>query len=270
MDAHQAVGMVAGHAGMQSAIRKAQVAGVGMTTVRSSNHFGAASAYTLMALDHDMAGIAMSNTDVVMNIPGGRGAVIGNNPLSYAIPAGKHPALVLDIAMSTVAGGKVHAAKVQGKPIPEGWLTDRDGLPTTDPNVFNVDGALTPFAAHKGYGLAMLVESFAGVLSGAALTSDILAWGKESAQACNEGHAFIAVDVKAMLPDGQFQTQTDELISRMKNAPNAQGSERTYVPGEMEWESEQAAREQGVPLTQMAVDSLKGLAEDVGEDAVFG
>ncbi len=269
MDAHLAVGMVASDAGMRTAIRKAQNTGVGMTTVRFSNHFGAASAYTLMALEYGMAGIAMSNTDVVMGIPGARGAQIGNNPLSYALPAGKHPALVLDIAMSTVSGGKVNSAKVRSKPIPEGWLTDGEGLPTTDPNVFLAEGALTPFGAHKGYGLAMLVESFAGVLAGAAMTSDILSWANESEAPCNEGHAFIAVDVATMMPDGQFEERTDELISRMKKAPRAKGSTRTYVPGEMEWECEGISKEHGVPLTQLAVENLNGLAEDIGEHPFF-
>lgn len=269
MDAHQAVGMVAGTRGMELAIAKAKTTGVGMATVRRSNHFGAASAYTLMCLDHGMVGIAMSNTDVVMSIPGGRGARIGNNPLSYAIPAKAHDPLVLDIAMSTVAGGKVASAKSRGKTIPDDWLTDADGLPTTDPNVFLDEGALTPFGAHKGYGLALLVESFAGVLAGAAMTTDILSWAKESHEVCDEGHAFIAIDVAAMMPDGQFEARTDELISRMKEAPKAKGSDRTYVPGEMEWESEAITREHGVALTQMAIDSLNGLAEDTGQSLLF-
>ena len=264
MDAHQAVGMVAGHAGMENAVLKARNTGLGMTTVRRSNHFGAASAYALMAADQGLAGIAMSNTDVVMNIPGGRGAAIGNNPLSYAIPAGKHPTLVLDIAMSTVSGGRVKDKKVRGKPIPPGWLTDRDGLPTTDPGVFNVDGALTPFSAHKGYGMALLVESLAGILAGAAITTDILSWASESSQACGGGHAFIAIDIAAMTPPGPHADRMDKLISQMKNVPKARDADRTFVPGEMEWECEQEALRHGVPLTQDAVDSLNGLARDIG------
>ena len=264
MDARRAVGMVAGRLGMDAAIDKARTTGVGMTTVRHSNHFGAASAYTLQTLDSSMAGIAMSNTDVVMNIPNGRGAMIGNNPLSYSIPASRNAPLVLDIAMSTVAGGKVASFKSQGKTIPNGWLTNGKGHPTTDPDVFLADGALTPFGAHKGYGLAMLVESFAGVLAGAAMTSDIISWAKESSEGCNEGHAFIAIDIKTMMPDGAFEERTDTLIDRMKGAPKAAGCDRTYVPGEMEWESEQESMEYGVPLTRMAVDNLKGLADDTG------
>ena len=264
IDAHQAVGMVAGHAGMQTAIQKAKGCGVGMAGVRHSNHFGAASAYALMALEHTMVGISMSNTDVVMNIPGGRGAVLGNNPLSYAVPARAQPPIVLDIAMSTVAGGKVVSAKERGEPLPEGWLTNEDGLPTTDPGVFTVTGALTPFGNHKGYGLALLVESLAGALAGAAMTLDILSWSKESEKRCDEGHSFIAIDVGAMMPMNQFYERIDELIRRMREAPKAKGATRTYVPGEMEYDSENTAQEAGVPLTQMAVNSLAGLAEDTG------
>jgi ureidoglycolate dehydrogenase (NAD+) len=264
IDAHQAVGMVAGRVGMETAIQKASGCGIGMAGVRHSNHFGAASAYTLMALEHNMLGISMSNTDVVMNIPGGRGAVLGNNPLSYAVPARNQPPIVLDIAMSTVAGGKVVSSRERGEPLPEGWLTDENGLPTTDPDVFTVSGALTPFGNHKGYGLALLVESLAGVLAGAAMTLDILSWAKTSEDECNEGHSFIAIDVGAMMPMAQFYERIDELIRRMREAPKAKGETRTYVPGEMEYDSEHIARQEGVPLTQMAVNSLTGLAEDIG------
>ncbi|MBM3262592.1 MAG: Ldh family oxidoreductase [candidate division Zixibacteria bacterium] len=257
IDAHQAVGMVAGHVGMTTAMKKA--AGCGY-----SNHFGAASAYTLMVLDQGMIGMAMSNTDVVMSIPNGRGAQIGNNPLSYAVPARTQPPLVLDIAMSTVAGGKVVSMKNQGKPIPEGWLTDKDGLPTTDPGVFTVHGALTPLGGHKGYGLALMVESLAGVLAGAGITTDMPTWAKESRKACNEGHTFIAVDIAAMMPKNEFYTRMDELIRRMRTAPKAKNATRTYIPGEMEYESEAVARTHGVALTDTAVANLRGLAEDTG------
>lgn len=264
IDAHQAVGMVAGRAGMTTAIEKAKQTGVGYAGVRRSNHFGAASAYTLMAAGQNMIGIAMSNTDVVMGIPGGRGAVIGNNPLSYAVPARVHAPMVLDIAMSTVAGGKVLSTRSQGKPLPEGWLMDREGRPTTDPGVFTAGGALMPAAGHKGYGLALLVESLAGALAGAAMTVDIRSWAQESKMPCDEGHTFLAIDAGAMMEMASFFDRIDELITRMKTAPKAKGAERTYVPGEMEAESEAAAQRYGVPLTRMAVDNLTGLAEDVG------
>lgn len=260
----QAVGMVAGHAGMTTAIAKARVCGIGMAGVRYSNHFGAASAYTLMALDHAMIGWAMSNTDVVMSIPNGRGPMIGNNPVSYAAPAKSQPPIVLDIAMSAAAGGKVVAMKSMGKAIPEGWLTDGDGLPTTDPNVFMTNGALMPFGGHKGYGLALMVESLAGVLTGAGITTDIPTWAQESQKACNEGHTFIAIDIAAMMPVDAYYARMDELIHRMRTAPKAKGASRTYIPGEMEYESEEIARTYGVALTETAVNSLRGLAEDVG------
>ncbi len=269
MDAGQAVGMVAGQRAMQRAMAKAKETGVGLVTVRRSNHFGAASAYAMMALEHGMAALAMSNTDAVMNLPGGRGPQLGNNPLCYAIPAGKHPPLVLDIAMSTVAGGKVHSAAAQGKGIPAEWLTDAEGRPTTDPAPFGNGGALTPFAAHKGYGLALLVECFAGALAGAAMTLDVLSWAKVSDAPCDEGHAVIVLDVAAMMPIEQFEARVDALIERMHDAPRAEGVERIYVPGEMEWECERASAQHGVPLTELTVDSLRGLATDVGIGAPF-
>ena len=274
IDARQAVGMVASHFGMTVAMDKAAACGIGMATVRRSNHFGAASDYSIMAAEHGdgsrtgadrpLIGVAMSNTDVVMNIPGGRGAAIGNNPFSYAIPARSQPPIVLDIAMSTVAGGKVASYQARGEPLPEGWLTDADGLPTTDPGVFTVTGALTPFGAHKGYGLALLVESLAGVLAGAGVTTDILSWSKVSDDTCDEGHTFMAIDVGAMMPLDDYYDRIDELIRRMREAPKAAGVERTYVPGEMEYDSEAVSRREGVPLTRMAAKNLAGLADDTG------
>ena len=281
IDARRAVGMVASHYGMTVALDKAARCGIGMATVRRSNHFGAASAYTVMAVEHadrsptgadrpptgtdrPMIGVAMSNTDVVMNIPGGRGAAIGNNPLSYAVPARSQPPIVLDIAMSTVAGGKVASYQDRGEPLPDGWLTDGEGLPTTDPGVFTVTGALTPFSAHKGYGVALLVESLAGVLAGAGITTDILSWSKVSDDTCDEGHTFMAIDVSAMMPLDEYYERIDELIRRMREAPKAVGVERTYVPGEMEHDSEAVSRREGVPLTRMAAENLAGLADDTG------
>lgn len=267
IDARRAVGMVASHYGMKVAMDKAATCGIGMATVRRSNHFGAASAYTVMAVenaDRPLIGVAMSNTDVVMNIPGGRGAAIGNNPFSYAVPARSQPAIVLDIAMSTVAGGKVASYQARGEPLPEGWLTDAEGLPTTDPGVFTVTGALTPFSAHKGYGLALLVESLSGVLAGAGVTTDILSWSKVSDDTCDEGHTFMAIDVGAMMPLDDYYDRIDELIRRMREAPKAAGVDRTYVPGEMENDSEAVSRREGVPLTRMAAENLAGLADDTG------
>lgn len=264
IDAGQAVGMVASHYGMTVAMDKAAKCGIGTAAVRRSNHFGAASAYTLMALERNMIGIAMSNTDVVMNIPGGRGAAIGNNPLSYAVPTRSQPPIVLDIAMSTVAGGKVASYQDRGEPLPEGWLTDGDGLPTRDPGVFTFTGALTPFSGHKGYGLALLVESLAGVLAGAGVTTDITSWGKVTDATCDEGHSFMAIDVGAMMPPDTFYDRADELVRRMREAPKAARVDRTYVPGEMEYDSEAVSRREGVPLTRMAAENLAGLAEDTG------
>ena len=264
LDAHQAIGMVGAHAGMTAAIDKARNTGIGTAGVRNSNHFGAACMYALMAMDQGMIGVATSNVDPVMSIPGGRGPVIGNNPLSYAVPTRTQPPIVLDIAMSTVAGGKVHSAHSLGKPIPEGWLTDAEGMPTTDPSGLNRGSALTPLGGHKGYGLALLVESLASVLAGASITSDILSWSTESSRPCGEGHWFMAIDVGAMMPADEFLDRSDELVRRMRSVPRASGAERTLVPGEIEQESEAVCRELGVALTQQTVDNHTALADDLG------
>lgn len=269
LDAHAAVGMIGAHAGMSAAIGKAKQMGIGTAGVRNSTHFGAACVYAMMAMDEGMIGIAASNVNPVMTIPGARGAVLGNNPLAYAIPAKTQPSMVLDIAMSTVAGGKVFSAKVLGQSIPDTWLTDIDGLPTTDPSGFTLGSALTPFAGHKGYGIGLLIESLAGVLTGAGLTSDMIDWSQETDKPADQGHWFMAVNVEAMMPADAYYERVDKLIDRMRTAPKAKGVERTFVPGEMELEHEALCREHGIALTQATIDNLTGLAVDVGiEDAL--
>jgi ureidoglycolate dehydrogenase (NAD+) len=123
-----------------------------------------------MAADEDMIGLAMANDTPSVTAPGAIGRVLGSNPLAYAVPTGSGPPILLDMATSTVAGGKVAAAHALGQSIPEGWVIGLDGRPTTDPGAFPAGGALTPMARHKGYGLALLIESLSAVLTGAAIT----------------------------------------------------------------------------------------------------
>ena len=131
VDAHQAMAMVSSYKAMEQAIRKAKACGIGYVGVKNSTHFGAAGFYANMAVQNDMIGLAMSNVDANMTVPGARGAVIGNNPLAYAIPAGEEKPIFLDIAMSTVAAGKIYAAQGLGNTVPDTWLVDDDGLPVT-------------------------------------------------------------------------------------------------------------------------------------------
>ena len=168
VDGQSAIGMVTSVFAMNAAIRKAKATGMAYVGVRNSCHFGAAGYYVLMAAKAGMIGMAMANDTPSMAVPGSRTGVLGTNPLAYAVPAGQQDPIFLDIASSAVAGGKIRIAQARGQKVPDTWLVDPEGVPTTDPFAYPHQAALVPFAGHKGYGIAMLIETLSGVLSGAA------------------------------------------------------------------------------------------------------
>jgi LDH2 family malate/lactate/ureidoglycolate dehydrogenase len=260
------MGMVAGVMAMEAAIRKAAAAPIGYVGVRNSNHFGAAGYYACLALKHDMIGIAMSNTNNCVTAPGGRTSVIGTNPLAYAVPAGEEWPIFLDIALSTLSSTKVHAAKLEGRAIPEGLLVDAEGLPTTEFGEWPLLGSLWPVAGHKGYGLSVMVEVLSAVLTGAAVTSEVKGWVTQLSEPPGTGHAFIAIDVgKIMLVD-EFKLRVDKMIRGIRESPKAKGAERIFLPGEMEWESQEVARKEGIALPERILGSLATLSQEVGLD----
>ena len=265
MDGDSAMAMVSSCRAMEVAIAKAKQAGVGYVSVRNSCHYGAAGYYALLAARQGLFGMAMSNADSNMTVPGGKGKIIGNNPLAYAIPAGDEPPLMLDMALSTVAAGKVDAATAAGKTIPDNWIADENGLPTTDPSLYPLRAFLLPMAGHKGYGLALMVEALSALASGAGMLSDVLSWNLvDPSKPTGHGHAFLAIDVAAMVPSRDFQKRVDEMIRRIRGSAKAKGSERIWLPGEMEAEKMKESLAHGMDLPKSVRDSLRGLAEDVG------
>jgi ureidoglycolate dehydrogenase (NAD+) len=169
MDGADSPGFVVAFVAMQKAIELAKVTGVGIVGVRNSNHFGAAAYYAMMPLVHEMIGMACTNTRAMLAPFGGAEAGVGNNPLAIAVPAGEFPPVVLDMAMSVAAGGKIHMAAKEGRRIPEGWVVNAQGLPTTDPLDFtdhSRKGCLVPFAGYKGSGMAFIIDLLAGALTG--------------------------------------------------------------------------------------------------------
>jgi len=262
VDGQNALGMVTSRIAMQAAIAKATTQGIAYVGVRNSCHFGAAGYYAWLAAREGLIGIAMANDIPSVTAPGARGSVTGSNPLAYAIPADKHRPIILDMAISTVAGGKVNAAKALGLPIPDNWIVDRDGRPTTDPSQFLNGGALLPMAGHKGYGLALLIETLSGILSGAATTWGIRSWMLADASLPTEhGAGFLAIDPRCIAPEGRFLSRVDALIDEIHSVPKAEGSERIYVPGEREWDNYQRSMNEGIPLPADVSESLEGAAK---------
>lgn len=264
VDAKQAMAMVASCQAMGIAVVKARGTGIGYVGVRNSTHFGAAGFYANMAAAKDMLGLAMSNADPNMTAPGAKSRIIGNNPLAYAAPAGSEKPIMLDIAMSAAAASKIHTAHSLGQKIPGTWLADKDGLPTTDPSVYEFSGALFPFAGHKGYGLAVMVEVLAAVLAGAGVTTDVKSWGRYPGDSTGTGHAFMAINIAAMMPVELFKRRMDVMIRRIRESPKAKGSDRIYLPGEMEWERREKALKHGICLPEDVVANLRRLGEEMG------
>lgn len=268
IDGHNAMPPVTASRAMQVAIDKAKICGIAYTSVRHSSHFGAAGYYVNQAAEQDMIGLVMCNTDPQMTVPGAKGKVLGTNPIAYAFPAGNYKSVFLDIATSAVAANKVIRASALGEQIPLGWLVDGEGTPTTNPEFFPEQGALMPMAAHKGYGLAVLVEVLCGVLAGASLTRQQVSWVPGSPgtsdEPVNQGQLFMAIDPATVMPLQEFKQRMDSLIEYFHNAPKAKGEDRVYLPGEMEWERRRIALAEGINLPSDVTDSLRILAEDIG------
>ena len=265
LDGGSALGLVTSVFAMRTAMAKAKQQGISYVGVRNSCHFGAAGYYSWLAAREGLIGISMANDLPSVAAPGSRGAITGSNPISYAVPAGKYPPLLLDISTATVAGGKVYAARMRGEPIPDTWLLGADGQPTTDPSGYPQVGALQPAAGHKGYGLSLLIESLSGILSGAGFTWRIGNWmWDDGKQPTNHGAAFIVIDVNAIMPAAQFATRMETLIDEIHAAPLAHGAVQLRVPGEIEWERHERAMANGILLPEDVLTNLKQAADMTG------
>lgn len=265
IDGNKAIGMVTASKAMKLAIKKAKNTGIAYVGVKNSCHFGAAGYYSNIAAEEGMIGLSMSNADPVIAVPNGCKKAIGSNPFSFAAPTGDGRSVFLDIALSSVAALKVITAQEKGQKIPDTWLVDENGIPTDDASKFPANASLQPMAAHKGYGLAVLVELLSAVITGAGMLSEIKSWNLDLASVNNAGHAFIVIDVSKMMPYEQVLERMSLLSDELKNAPKAINSDRIYLPGEMEWDKRIAAQKDGMlEITDAMEESYQKLSELTG------
>jgi LDH2 family malate/lactate/ureidoglycolate dehydrogenase len=265
IDGDSALGLVISCFAMETAIAKAKTAGVGYVSVFNSCHFGAAGYYANLAVDRDMVGLAMANDSPSVTAPGSRAPALGSNPFAFAAPAGEEWPILLDIATAAVAGGKVYMSSVLGKPIPNNWIVDRDGVPTTNASLYPHNASLLPMAGHKGYGLALMIETLAGLMSGGALTNQIASWMfADPSLPTGHTHAFVALNVGAMVPLAQYKKRMDDLIHEIRSLPKAKGSDRIYLPGEMEWERREQALREGILLPPDVTEKLIAMVGTLG------
>lgn len=283
IDADAGLGQPVSHRAMQLAIRKAQEHSLGFVGVRNSNHFGIAGYYAMMALAENMIGICTTNSEVLVVPTFARNSVLGTNPVAIAVPTGKERPYVLDMSTATVTRGKLEVYSRLEKPIPLNWATDENGVATDDSarvlqnimkrsggGLLPLGGASEESGGHKGYGLALAVEIFSAVLSGALYANKVYPkdeTGKSLPSGI--GHFFGAMRVDAFRPLDEFKRDMDDLIRRLKEAPKAKGADRIYIHGEKEFEEAEQLAKQGVPLNPKVVEDLRTIANQLGMPKPF-
>ncbi len=261
-------GQAIAHRAMTECIARAQRTGFGLAVARESNHLGAVGFYANMAVPHDLIGFSTTNGNVMLAPPGTSTPVVGNNPLAWAFPAGLEPPLCFDVATSIVAGGKIDLAAAQGETIPLGWGVDGNGDLTTDAKAASAGGLAlplgSPLAPYKGFGLALVLEVLAGVLSGARfgrqhsveVDGTILPW--------DEGHFFLAFDPAMVMPIAEFKQRMDALIRDVRSVSANVHGLRARVPGESASIRRADALRDGLLLPTSIVEQLKKAVEQRG------
>lgn len=242
-------------------IAKAATMPLAAATLNHSDHYGAAGYYAMKCAEAGLIGFSMSNTCPLIAVSGAAAAGIGNNPFAYAAPAGKYRAVLFDICMSVVASGKLIIAAADNKPIPEGWILDKDGKPTTDPKEIYNGAIMLPFGGHKGYGLAMMVEMLSGVLAGAGMLSGVNSWNTVPGRDADTGHFFLTINPAFFGGLDNFVSRMESVIDELVNAPKADGVNKIYYPGELEFISEAKAYSVGIDLPDASAAELERAAK---------
>ncbi len=277
VDGGSGLGLVVAPYAMNVAIEKAKIAGTGWVSVKNSNHFGIAGYHAMMALDHDMIGIAMTNASALVAPTFSIERMLGTNPIAVAIPAGNQPSFVADFATTTAANGKLEILQRKNSPTPEGWVQDQVGNSTTDAHALKKQGALLPLGSdrehgsHKGYALGSIVDIFSAVLSGASygpwappfpayvpMPPDMPGQGL--------GHFFGAMRIDAFRTSEEFKEHMDNWIARFRTATPAPGHEKVLIPGDPEREMEKIRTIEGIPIVDSVINELKELAEKLEVD----
>ncbi len=264
MDGADGVGQVVAKRAMLESIKRAKNHGVGIVSVRNSNHFGTCMYFTRMGAQNGCISILMSNAGPNMAPWGGRQKKIGTNPWSIAVPAGKHGAVVMDMANSGVARGKIYLAQQRRQSIPNDWAIDKEGRPTTDPQAA-IEGFILPMAGHKGYVMGVMVDILSGVLSGSSFLDQVHG-PYDPVNRSGAGHFIVSMDVAAFQPLAEFEQRIDEYIHSLKDVPLATGHEQVYFPGEMENQADIRNRELGLLLPEDTQASLIEVAKESGQE----
>ena len=272
VDGDSGLGLVIAPKAMEIAIKKAKNAGTGWVSVQHSNHFGIAGYHAMMALEHDMIGIAMTNASPLVAPTYSVERLLGTNPIAVAIPANKQPAFVADMATTTAANGKLEILQRKNKEAPLGWIQDKEGKPSPNPHELKDGGALVPLGSdfehgsHKGYGLGSIVDIFSAVLSGANYGPWVPPFVSFLAPPADPvgkgiGHFFGAMRVDAFRPADEFKSHMDNWITRFRSAKTVAGQPRVIIPGDPEREKSEIRIKDGIPLNPKVDEDLRELGK---------
>ncbi|MCY7318813.1 MAG: Ldh family oxidoreductase [Ramlibacter sp.] len=264
LDGDNAMGHLVMQRAAQLAIDKARTCGIAWVGSRLSNHAGPASLYARMPMAHDMIGLyfAVGNAN---HLPpwGGLDMLLSTNPIAVAVPAGAEPPVVLDMATTVAAYGKVKAKAQRGEQMPIGWMIDRLGQPLTDPKRAE-EGFLMPIGGYKGYGLALIVGLLAGTLNGAAMGSEVIDFNHDDTTTTNTGQAIMAIDLSAFGDVAGFKARVDQLVRELRASERLPGVERIWLPGEQSHERREANQRDGIPIGAGLLQQLDAFAAELG------
>jgi LDH2 family malate/lactate/ureidoglycolate dehydrogenase len=268
LDAHNALGHLTGDQAIKIAIERARRFGAGVVAVRHGFHFGTARRFALKAAGEDCVGVVMCNTRPLMPTPGGAERVVGNNPIAIAVPSDGPVPIVLDMATSEAAMGKIRMAEKAGDKIPVTWAVKADGSGTTDP-AEAIAGMLLPTSGPKGFGLAFLIDLLCGILSGGAMGGAVQPLYGNASTPYDSSHLFVAIDLSHFGDSGAMRALATGAAERIRAGARAPGVERLFAPGEPEWVKRENAAGQ-VMLPPAIVETLQRLAKElrVSADAI--
>lgn len=275
VDGDKGLGLVVAPYAMQIAIAKAKQVGTGWISVQNSNHFGIAAHHAMMALEHDMIGIAMTNASPLVAPTFSIDKMLGTNPICVAAPAGSEPAFVADLATTTAANGKLEILQRKSLPTPSGWVQDKEGHASNDPHILKQGGALLPLGgdrehgSHKGYALGAVVDIFSALLSGANYAPWVPPFPAYVPMPSQQpgkgiGHFLGAMRIDAFRPADDFKKSMDHWIQGFRSAKTIEGEERVLIPGDPEREMEAERIKNGIPLLETVVNDLRQTGEKFG------
>jgi len=265
VDGDNGMGQVVGVRALELGLDKARKSGGVSVGVRHSNHYGAGAYYVQHAVARDAIAFAYSNAPPTMAPWGGVDPYLGTNPYAYGVPAGEHRPIILDMATSIVARGKIILMAERDEPIPEGWAIDEQGNPTTDAQEA-LEGSVLPFAGPKGYALSLMIDIMAGALTGAGFGPGINSMYDNFDDPQNVGAFFQLVDLSHFTDPATFKARVDRMIEEIKSARKAAGTEEIFLPGEIEFRTEEERMVSGIPVGAETVSELKDVGRSCGVD----